>query len=38
MARIAKHSHLPGDGHHGAATPSEPPRKAPPAPLSISTA
>jgi len=25
MARIAKHSHLPGDGHHGAVTPSAPP-------------
>jgi DNA-binding HxlR family transcriptional regulator len=25
MARIAKHSHLPGDGHHGTVTPSAPP-------------
>ena len=25
MARIAKHSHLPGDGHHRVVTPSAPP-------------
>jgi DNA-binding HxlR family transcriptional regulator len=25
MSRIAKHSHLPGDGHRGAVTPSAPP-------------